>query len=55
MWRERENFDVNSQGDLLVGVSGGDVAFRKPVVYQEFQGQRREVKADYKLESAATV
>jgi hypothetical protein len=45
------NLRLNSQGDLLVGVSGGDVAFRKPVVYQEFQGQRREVKADYKLGS----
>jgi hypothetical protein len=42
---------LSPQGDLLVSVSGGEVAFKKPVVYQESRGQRREVEAAYRLGS----
>ena len=45
------NLRLSPRGDLLVGVSGGDVEFRKPVVYQESRGQRREIEAGYKLGS----
>ena len=36
---------------MLVSVSGGEVAFQKPVVYQESRGRRREIEAGYKLGS----
>jgi hypothetical protein len=42
---------LSSQGDLLVSVSDGEVVFKKPVVYQESRGQRREIEAAYTLGS----
>jgi len=45
------NLRLSSQGDLLVSVSEGEVAFQKPVVYQESHGRRREIEAGYKLGS----
>ena len=44
-----QNLRLSSKGDLLVSVSGGEVAFQKPVVYQESSGRRREIEAGYKL------
>src|SRR4029077_5088043 len=43
------NLRLSSQGDLLVSISGGEVAFQKPVVYQESHGQRREIESAYAL------
>jgi hypothetical protein len=43
------NLRLSSHGDLLVSISGGEVAFQKPVVYQESHGQRREIESAYAL------
>jgi hypothetical protein len=40
---------VNSHGDLLVTVSGGEVLFQKPLVYQQINGERREIAGNYAL------
>jgi Beta-propeller repeat len=39
----------NSQGDILVSVSGGDVQLAKPVVYQTVNGQRQVISGNYAL------
>ena len=38
---------VNSRGDLTMSVAGGTVALQKPVVYQEANGERREIAGNY--------
>jgi len=38
---------VNPHGDLVLGVSGGEVELRKPVVYQNVRGERREIAGRY--------
>jgi hypothetical protein len=38
---------VNSRGDLVLSVSAGEVELRKPVVYQEIKGERREIAGNY--------
>ncbi len=40
---------VNSRGDLLVTVSGGEVLFQKPLVYQQISGERREIAGNYAI------
>jgi hypothetical protein len=40
---------VNSRGDLLVTVSGGEVQFQKPLVYQQINGERREIAGNYAI------
>ena len=40
---------VNSHGDLLVTVSGGEVQFQKPLVYQQISGERREIAGSYAI------
>jgi hypothetical protein len=40
---------VDSQGDLVVSVEGGDVMFHAPVAYQEVNGARRVVASRYLL------
>jgi Beta-propeller repeat len=41
--------EINSQGSLVMNVPGGKVEFEKPVVYQETNGERREVGGKYAL------
>jgi hypothetical protein len=41
--------EINSQGDVLMSVAGGKVALQKPVVYQEVNGQRREIAGNYTI------
>jgi hypothetical protein len=41
--------EINSQGSLVMNVPGGKVEFAKPVVYQEGNGERREVAGKYAL------
>src|SRR5580692_10216396 len=43
--------ELNSQGDVLMSVAGGKVALQKPVVYQEVNGQRREIAGNYTIAS----
>ena len=40
---------INSQGDVVMGVGGGKVALQKPVIYQEVNGQRREIAGHYAI------
>jgi hypothetical protein len=42
---------LNSQGDVLMSTAGGKVALQKPVVYQEVNGQRREIAGNYTIAS----
>jgi hypothetical protein len=43
--------ELNSRGDVLMSAAGGKVALQKPVVYQEVNGQRREIAANYTIAS----
>src|SRR6266850_1223805 len=38
---------INAHGDLVLSVSGGEVELRKPVVYQNVRGERREIPGRY--------
>ncbi len=40
---------VDAQGDVLVSVDGGDVVLQKPLVYQNINGRRQEIAANYSL------
>jgi len=40
---------INSHGDLVLGVSGGEVELQKPVVYQNIKGERREIAGRYAM------
>jgi hypothetical protein len=39
--------EVNDDGDLVLHAASGDVLQRRPVVYQDFDGVRREVESNY--------
>ena len=41
--------EINSQGDVLMSVAGGKVALQKPVIYQEINGERREIAGNYSI------
>ena len=41
---------VDASGDLLISTAAGEVRQHKPVVYQEIEGERREIASNYKLE-----
>jgi ASPM-SPD-2-Hydin domain-containing protein/beta-propeller repeat-containing protein len=38
---------VNLHGDLVLGAAGGEVELRKPVIYQNIKGERREIAGRY--------
>lgn len=38
---------INSRGDVVMNVGGGKVALRKPFVYQEINGERRQIDGKY--------
>ena len=40
---------INSNGDLVLSVSGGQVALQKPVIYQNIGGDRHEIQGRYVL------
>jgi hypothetical protein len=40
---------VNSNGDLVLSISGGQVALQKPVIYQNLGGDRHEIPGRYVL------
>ena len=46
---DARKLELNSQGDVLMSVAGGKVALQKPVVYQEVNGQRREIAGNYTI------
>ena len=41
--------ELDTKGDLIAWVAGRPVRWQKPVVYQEFDGQRIEIAGDYRL------
>ncbi|MGA8410046.1 MAG: choice-of-anchor D domain-containing protein, partial [Candidatus Acidiferrales bacterium] len=41
--------ELNSHGDVVMSVGGGKVALRKPSIYQDVNGQRREIAGNYVL------
>jgi Beta-propeller repeat len=41
--------ELNSRGDVVMSVAGGKVALQKPVVYQEVNGERRQIAGNYTL------
>lgn len=46
-----ENLEIDSQGDLIIRSTGGKLSLRKPLVYQEVAGTRREIASAYVLEA----
>src|SRR5712664_4031308 len=40
---------LNSRGDLVLSLSSGEVELRKPVVYQNIKGERREIAGRYAM------
>jgi hypothetical protein len=50
-----EKLRVNSNGDLIMGVSGGQVALQKPVIYQNLSSGRHEIRGRYMLASDSRV
>ncbi len=42
---------IDSRGDVLVNVAGGKVELQKPVIYQEVNGERREIAGIYSIAS----
>jgi hypothetical protein len=40
---------LDAKGNLVMGVSGGEVRLLKPVIYQEANGERREIAGNYEI------
>ena len=45
-----DRVELDEQGDLVAWVSGRPVRWQKPVVYQEFAGERHAIAATYRLQ-----
>src|SRR5213596_1682462 len=50
-----DKLEVDAQGDLVLHTATGVIRQRKPVVYQEVEGTRREIAGGYVLEGARRV
>jgi len=46
---------IDAQGSLVMTVAGGDVDLLKPTVYQDINGQRKEIAANYVIGSGNRV
>ena len=44
-----DKIELGSQGDLVLHTAGGEVRQRKPLIYQEVNGERREIPGGYVL------
>lgn len=40
---------IHPDGDLILGIAGGEVHHRKPIAYQEIAGARQEISSNYLL------
>jgi len=47
-----DKMELNAQGDLVLHASGTEARIRKPMVYQEVDGARREIPAMYRWRPA---
>jgi hypothetical protein len=45
--RGARNMRIDSRGDVIVSVPGGEVELQKPIIYQQVKGERREVAGRY--------
>src|ERR1041384_6212225 len=43
--------ELDAKGELIVQLNGGAVRWRKPIVYQDIDGQRRKIEATYRLKN----
>jgi hypothetical protein len=50
-----KNLTLNAQGDLLVANAADNLILRRPDVYQEIDGSRREIAANYVLQNPGSV
>ena len=50
-----EKLTLDSRGDLLIAMEGGEVRQRRPRVYQESGGDRTQVSCDYVLKDSGEV
>ena len=50
-----ETVSVNAQGDLMLKLAGGEIRWRKPVIYQEVDGLREPVAGRYVLKGLKRV
>lgn len=50
-----DQVEIGERGDLVMRSSGGEIRQRKPAVYQEINGVKREVSAEYALRGYARV
>jgi hypothetical protein len=41
--------EIGARGDVQMSVAGGKVALQKPVIYQEVNGERREIAGNYSI------
>src|SRR5438552_2075769 len=46
---------INEAGDLLLETASGQVRLQRPVVYQSFDGVRREIAGNYLVRNRQTV
>jgi hypothetical protein len=44
-----EKLKLDAKGNLVMGVSGREVRLLKPVIYQETNGERREIAGNYEI------
>ncbi len=50
-----ETLEVDAAGDLVIGTTVGQMRQRRPLVYQEVNGMRREVEGGYAVEPGGRV
>ncbi|HSK72208.1 MAG TPA: SBBP repeat-containing protein, partial [Pyrinomonadaceae bacterium] len=46
-----ENLKIDENGDLILNVRGEEIRQKKPFVYQEIGGERREIAAKYSIQN----
>jgi hypothetical protein len=44
-----DRLEIDAQGDLVLHVAGGAIRYQKPVIYQETDGLRQEIRGGYVL------
>ncbi len=50
-----ERVEVDAQGDLVLRTAGGEVRQHKPVIYQEVNGERKEIAGGYVIAGVSRV
>ena len=50
-----DKLSISPEGELIVGLAGGEIRQRKPVIYQTIGGGRKEIAGGYRLADARTV